>query len=316
MTGSARWVVRRLLGAVPLVFGVTLVSFVLMVHFGPDPVYERLSKNPTQDEISALRSELGHDLPFWHRYGLYLRQLATLELGHSDSSGERVESILARTVPVTLALVLPGFVLGNLLALALALLAAWHHGRWPDRLITTLAVVGMSISFLVVIIGLQLIFGVVLGWLPVRGWDVHDLPSYLNHVALPTLALILVSLGYNTRFFRAVMVEEMTRDHVRTARAFGATRMDILLQNVLRNAWMPVITRVLFSLPLLVVSGSLLIETYFGVPGVGKVVFDAVVTGDQPVLKAVVPLTALAFVLILLLSDVLYRWADPRVTSA
>lgn len=308
------YTLRRLIGGIPLILGVTLISFVLMVHFGPDKTYELLSKNPTAEEIAQVRSQLGYDQPFWVRYGNYLGQLASFDFGYSDSTGERVASILSRTVPISLALLAPGFVLGNLLGVVLGLVAAWHRGRWIDKAIMGFAVVGMSISFLVVIIAFQIVFGVWLGWFPVRGWNVHDFSSYLHYVTVPTLASVFVALGYNTRFFRAVLVEEMGRDHVRTARAYGAGPVTILYRNVLRNALIPIITRIMFSIPLVVISGSLLIESYFGIPGVGKATFDAITSGDQPILKSVVGLTAVLFVLILIVNDILYRAVDPRVS--
>jgi peptide/nickel transport system permease protein len=142
---------------------------------------------------------------------------------------------------------------------------------------------------------------------------VRDLSSYLYYVAVPSLALVFVTLGYNTRFYRAVFVEEVGKDHIRTARAYGASPATIMWKHVLKNSMVPVITRFMFSIPLVVVSGSLLIESYFGIPGVGKVTFDAITNGDQPVLKAVVGLTAVAFVLIQVLTDMLYRLFDPRI---
>lgn len=308
-----QYTLRKLAGGIPLILGVTLVSFVLMVYFGPDKTYELLSKNPTAEEIAQVRAQLGYDQPFWLRYGTYLKELATLDFGYSDSTGERVGAILQRTLPISLLLLAPGFVLGNLLGIVLGLVAAWHRGGWIDKAIMGFAVIGMSISFLVVIIAFQVLFGVVLGWFPVRGWNVHDLGSYLHHVTVPTLASVFVALGYNTRFFRAVLVEEMQRDHVRTARAFGAGAVETLWKNVLMNAMIPIVTRIMFSIPLVVVSGSLLIESYFGIPGVGKVTFDAITSGDQPILKAVVGLTAVMFVLILIVNDILYRAFDPRV---
>ena len=309
-----QYTLRKIAGGVPLILGVTLVSFVLMVYFGPDKTWELLSKNPTPDEIAQVRAQLGYDQPFWVRYSNYLAELATLEFGYSDSTGERVTSILKRTVPITLALIAPGFVLGIVLGIVLGLLAAWHRGGWIDKAIMGFAVVGMSISFLVVIIAFQVLFGVILGWFPVRGWNVHDLPSYLYYVTVPTLASVFVALGYNTRFFRAVLVEEIGRDHVRTARAFGASAAEILWKNVLMNAMIPIITRTMFSIPLVVISGSLLIESYFGIPGAGKTTYDAITSGDQPVLKAVVGLTAVMFVAILIVNDILYKVFDPRIS--
>jgi len=218
--------IRKLISGIPLVLGVTLISFVLMVYFGPDKTYELLGKNPTPQEIAEVRAQLGYDKPFLVRYADYLRELATLDFGHSDSTGERVNSLLARTIPVSLALTAPGFILGNLLGVMLALFAAYYRSTWVDKTIMASAVIGMSISFLIVIIAFQIIFASSygLGWFPVRGWSVHSIGDYFAYVAVPTMATVFVALGYNTRFYRSVLVEEMTRDHVRTAKAFCSTR--------------------------------------------------------------------------------------------
>jgi peptide/nickel transport system permease protein len=311
-----QYALRKLLNGVPLVIGVTLISFVLMVYFGPDKTYELLGKNPTVEQIAEVRHELGYDRPFVVRYAEYLGEIATLDFGYSSSTGERVSSILLRTIPISLALITPGFVLGNLLGVLLALLAARFRGGAVDKLIMGGAVVGMSISFLIVIIAFQVVFSSSygLGWFPVRGWDIGGPLDYLRYVTVPTLATVFVALGYNTRFYRAVIVEELNRDHVRTARAYGAPIWTVLCKHVLKNALIPIITRIMFSIPLVVISGSLLIESYFGIPGVGKVTYDAITTGDQPILKAVVGLTAVLFVLTLLVTDVLYRAVDPRVS--
>ncbi len=311
-----QYAIRKLVSGIPLILGVTFISFVLMVYFGPDKTYELLGKNPTQEQIEQVRHQLGYDRPFLVRYGDYLRELTTLDFGHSDSTGERVNGLLGRTIPISLALTAPGFVLGNLLGVLLALVAAYHRGGWIDKLIMGGAVVGMSISFLIAIIAFQLLFSSSYGlnMFPVRGWDVYSLSDYVRYVTVPTLATVFVALGYNTRFYRAVIVEEMTRDHVRTARAFGTPPWKLLYKNILKNSLIPIITRIMFSIPLVVISGSLLIESYFGIPGVGKVTYDAITTGDQPVLKAVVGLTAVLFVLTLLLTDILYKVVDPRVS--
>jgi peptide/nickel transport system permease protein len=173
----------------------------------------------------------------------------------------------------------------------------------------------MSISFLVIIIFLQVLLSTPYGLnlFPVRGWQVFDPGSYFRYVAVPTLSLIFVTLGYNTRFYRAVFVEESGKDHIRTAWAYGASTATILWKHVLKNSLVPIITRIMFSIPLVVISGSLLIESYFGIPGVGKMTFEAITSGDQPVLKAVVGLTAIAFVLIQILTDCIYRLVDPRI---
>jgi len=312
------YLTRRLFYGVALVLGVTLISFMLMVYFGPDKTYELLGKNPSAQQISEVRHALGYDQPFLLRYAEYLKQLATLDLGLSDSNGEAVSSILFRTIPISIVLVLPGFVLGNLIGLALGLLAAWFRGKWFDKLIMSASVMGMSVSFLVIIIGLQILLCTPYGLnlFPVRGWQVHDIGSWLYYVTVPTIALVLVTLGYNTRFYRAVMADEIERDHIRTLRAYGATPFEVLFKHVLKNSLIPVLTRIMFSVPFVVISGSLLLESYFGIPGIGLVTFNAITSGDQPVLKAVVALTGVLFALVLTVNDVLYTVVDPRITRS
>ncbi|HIE53671.1 MAG TPA: ABC transporter permease, partial [Chromatiaceae bacterium] len=273
-----QYALRKFITGIPLVIGVTFISFLLMVYFGPDKTYELVGKNATEEQIREIRHQLGYDRPFVTRYLEYLRELVTLDFGHSDSTGEKVLSILERTVPISLALILPGFVLGNLFGIALALVAAHHRGQWLDKLIMGGSVVGMSDSFLIVIIAFQILFSsnYGLGWFPVRGWNVYDFWDYLRYVTVPTLATVFVALGYNTRFYRAVIVEEMGRDHVRTARAYGTPPGELLFKHILKNAMIPIITRIMFSIPLVVISGALLIESYFGIPGVGLVTCDAI----------------------------------------
>ena len=310
-----RFILRKIIHGLALILGVTFISFLLMVWFGPDQTYTLIGKHATASQIAEVRHQLGYDQPFTRRYLDYLVELFTLDLGASNSSGEQVSSILKRTLPISLALMLPGFIIGNLLGIVLGLVAAFRRGKWIDRLITGLSVTGMSISFLIIIIALQVLLCTPYGLnlFPVRGWRVDSLSSYLTYVTVPTLSLILVTLGYNTRFYRAVFVEESSREHIRTARAFGASPATLMGRHVLKNSLVAVTTRIMFSIPLVVVSGSLLLETYFGIPGIGKASFDAITSGDQPILKAVVGLTAVAFVLIQIVADFIYRLVDPRI---
>ncbi len=310
-----RFILHKIIHGLALILGVTFISFLLMVWFGPDQTYTLIGKNATASQIAEVRHQLGYDQPFTRRYLDYLVELFTLDLGASNSSGEQVSSILKRTLPISLALMLPGFIIGNLLGIVLGLVAAFRRGAWIDRLITGLSVTGMSISFLIIIIALQVLLCTPYGLnlFPVRGWRVDSLSSYLTYVTVPTLSLIMVTLGYNTRFYRAVFVEESSREHIRTARAFGASPATLMGRHVLKNSLVAVTTRIMFSIPLVVVSGSLLLETYFGIPGIGKASFDAITSGDQPILKAVVGLTAVAFVLIQIVADFIYRLVDPRI---
>jgi peptide/nickel transport system permease protein len=311
-----RYTLRKLISGIPLILGVTLISFLLIVYFGPDKTYELLGKNPTAEEIAEIRAQLGYDKNFAQRYLEFVREIVTFDFGNSESTDEKVSSILARTIPVSIALAIPGFLLGNLLGVMLALFAAYYRGTWIDKFIMAFAAVGMSISYLIAIIAFQILLSSSEGLdlFPVRGWDTSTPIEYLRYVTVPTLATVFVALGYNTRFYRAVIVEEMSRDHVRTARAFGVPPARLFYRNILKNSMIPIVTRVVFSIPLIIISGSLLLENYFGIPGIGKASYDAIISGDQPVMKAVVALTAILFVVAQLLTDICYRLVDPRVS--
>lgn len=300
-----------------LLAGVTLLSFVLIVWAGPDPAYGLAGKNPSAAQIAEIRAELGHDRPFLARYAAYLKDLATLDLGRSQASGESVRAILARALPVTLALMLPPFIIGHLAAIFLGLHAAWHRGRPRDRLITGASVVGMSVSYVVIIIAFQTLLSAShgLGLFPVRGWSMSDPLTYLHYETVPALCILFVTLGYNTRFYRALFAETMSEPHVRTSLSFGAAPARVMFTDVLRPALGPVLVQVFYSLPLIIIGGSLLIESHFGIPGAGLVTFDAIVNGDRPVLKAIVGLTAVLFCLARVATDWLHGRADPRVLA-
>ncbi len=328
---TIQYAIRKLIYLIPLLFGVTLISFTLMVYFGPDLTYSILGKNASQAQIEEVRSELGYDKPFIERYLMFLNEIITFDFGSSISSGERVSSILARTVPVSFAVALPAFFISNILGVGLALLAAYHRGGLWDKSVMIFAVVGMSISYLMIVIAFQIIFCTTYGlnWFPVQGW-VDPPPDYIEanffeivyyywyyywlYVAVPTLTSVFVSLGYNTRFFRAVIVEELNRDYVRTAKAYGIGNARIMVKHVLKNSLIPIVTRIIISLPFVIIAGNLVLEKFFGIPGVGLVTYDAITNGDLPVVKAVVTCTAVLYVFALVLTDIIYKVIDPRIS--
>jgi peptide/nickel transport system permease protein len=318
MSRQSKVIFARLLRGIPIILGVTLLSFILMVYFGPDKTYDLLGKNPTAQQIAQVREQLGYNRPFLVRYLEFLRQVVTFDFGHSDSTGQNVMELLGQAAPISLLLSLPGFVLGNLLSMLIGMFAAWYQGRWQDRVVMICSMVGMSMSYIIVIILGQYLLSSSYGLnaFPVSGWDVTDFSSYLNYITVPTLCTVFVALGYNTRFFRAIFIEESRKDHVRTAKAYGASTPFILWQHIYRNSLIPIITRTVFSLPFVLVGGNLLIESYFSIPGIGQVTYSAITTGDLPVIKAVVSLTAILYAFCLVAIDVLYAWADPRLRAS
>jgi peptide/nickel transport system permease protein len=328
---TLKFTIRKLAYSIPLLFGVTLISFVLMVYFGPDLTYSMLSKNASQEEIDQVHQKLGYDLPFHLRYVKFMKEVVTLDFDVSFSSGEKVSKILKKSVPVSFAVALPSFILSNLLGVGLALVAAYHRGKLWDKAIMVFAVIGMSISYLMVVIAFQIIFCTSCGlnWFPVQGWveAPPDYPGagffeimyyywyyYWYYVTVPTLAGVFVSLGYNARFFRAVIVEELNRDYVRTAKAYGIRNSKIMFKHILKNAMIPISTRIIITLPFVIIAGNLVLEKFFGIPGVGLVTYDAITNGDLPIVKAVVTWTAILYVIALILTDIVYKMIDPRIS--
>jgi len=305
-------VARRLLGALPLILGVTFLTFLLVTYFAPDPIWELAGRNPTAAELTELQSQIEQSQSWPARYFNYLMALSRFDLGHSLISGESVSGMLGRSVPVTLALMLPGLFIGGLIALCAGYLAARTEGQALDRLISSLSALGMSVSLVIFVMLCQLVFSVWLGWFPARGWSTESLYDWLLHVSVPTLIVVLANLGYNVRFFRSMWLEAITQPAVRSARAFGLPEWRILTYRLLPWACGPILTRLCFSVPMLLLSGSLVIESYFGIPGVGRVFYNAILSGDQPVILGVVIVASVVLILALTLVESLAQWVDPR----
>lgn len=305
-----RFLLRRLAQAVAVMFGVTLLTFVLFHAFAPDPVRAALGQHATPASIAALRAQWGLDRPLPQQFGLFLQQIVRFDFGRSFVNGDDLATLVGRGAWVSLAVTLPPFLAGLVVSVAVALFVAYHRGGWVDRMSRAVFIGGMSISALVYVIVGQYLLAFKLGWFPIsgfeRGW------AGLPYLLLPWLILLAVSIGPDVRLYRAVMLEEVGSDYVRTARSKGAGEVRVLVGHVLPNVAIPILTNTVTSLPFLVL-GSLLIERYFTIPGIGDLVVGALANGDFPVLKAVTVLSALALVSCNLLTDLLYAWADPRV---
>lgn len=320
------YVIRRLLYQVPVYLGILLLMMLaLRVR---DPVYGRLPKNATEADVIARRRELGTDRPFPVQYSVLLRQVLTADFSEKswDYAGQTVGEVMGRSIGPSLAITVPSLILTTLVSIGIALVSAWFRGRWPDRLLVFLSVLGMSVSFLVYIIIGQY-FG---AWrlkelLGTEVFAIYYDPEvshagwvdYLSHVwpryyLLPVLINVVVAMGYDTRFYRAVMVEETARDYIVTAVAKGAPRSRIMLVHMLRNALIPVITHVVITIPFLI-TGSFLLERYFGIPGMGNQLILAVESGDFPIVQAFTAVFSAVYIATNLLTDVLYAVVDPRV---
>ena len=228
------------------------------------------------------------------------------QFGETLLTREPIGEVLARGMAASLCLMIPVFFGELITGIVLAMLSAVFRGTWIDRFLMFLSVAGMSISYLALIIACQWFFGYWLNWFPVWGWGEP------KHLFLPVLVGIISGTGGGVRFYRTVFLNEMNKEYLRTAVAKGCAPAVVCFRHLLRNAAIPIMTRASAILPFLF-TGSLLLESFFGIPGLGYKGVDALNSSDLQMLKALVILGSFLFVLINLLADILYAWADPRV---
>jgi peptide/nickel transport system permease protein len=308
----AAYLIRRLWQMVPTLFGVVLLVFVLFRYFGGDPAEILGGLNATPEQIDAIRRQLGLNEPWWVQLGIFIQQIVSFDWGRSWATNEPVTQLFATRLPATLTVMLPILVLETLLAIPLALYVAHRRGSLTDRAIMVLTTVALSISFLVYIIVGQYVFGFQLGWFPVQGWSDSLWTNLTVYAPLPVLLALLVSLAPQTRLYRSFFLDEIGQDYVRTARAKGLNEPEVMLRHVLRNAMIPILTNLGLSLPGVFV-GSFLIEVFFSIPGLGRESLLAVNRSDYPVIQAVTIYVAVLTMAINLLTDLLYKWVDPRM---
>lgn len=311
------YVIRRLLYNIPVYLGIILlIMAALRVN---DPVYGYLGKNATQEKYEAFKAQMGLDRPFIVQYADFLWDLVRLDFSAEcwDQPGITVGQRLRRSIVPSIAITLPALVLTTVISICVGLVSAFYRGLWIDRALVIGAVLGMSVSFLVYII-LGQYFGAF--WLNQQlGVEVFAIDGYRRGITnwpyyclLPVLISVIVAMGYDTRFYRAVMVEESNRDYITTARAKGVSKRRVMFVHMLKNAMIPIITRVVITLPFLI-AGSILLEMYFSIPGMGRTLIVAVNAKDFPVIQAFTAIFAALYIATNILTDVLYALVDPRV---
>jgi peptide/nickel transport system permease protein len=317
------YVVRRLAYGVLVVMGVLLLLFLLFFTLTtPDDIARRaLGEKALPEVIEQWKVNHGYDKPLWSwqdpRESLlfeHYRRMLTFDFGRSDADDALISERLREGIGPSLSLTLPLFTLGLLAGIAASLFVAFFRDTYIDRMGVFLCVLGMSVSILLFIIGGQYLIGKLLRWFPISGFDprLELVPRFL---ALPVLIGLLQGLGGDVRFYRTVFLEETGRDYVRTARAKGCGEGRVMWRHVLQNAMIPVLTRVVLAIPFLF-TGSLLLESFFGIPGLGSLTVDAINANDFSTLRTMVYIGSLLFVLGQILTDVSYALVDPRVRFA
>lgn len=306
-----KYIIRRLLYLIPVLFGVSFIIFVLFNLVSGDPSAVLLGKNATARQIEELREQLGLNKPLLDQYFDVVKSAFTFDFGRSWATKQEITYMIKQGAYPSLCLTIPAFVIATVLSLIISLMVAFYRGKGIDLFIRILCIAGVSISALAYILFFQYFFAYKLGWFEISGFE-YGFPDFVPYIALPAIIWIILSLGPDVRFFRTIMLDEIYQDYVRTARAKGLSEITVLLKHVLRNAMIPIITYVVIQIPSLIL-GALLLENFFSIPGLGGITLNALNSSDFPVIKAMAILSSVLYIVLSLVTDILYTLADPRV---
>lgn len=328
------YIIKRLLQIIPVVLGVTLIAFAL-IHLAPgDPVRTMLGQHATQQEMDDIRAKYGLDQPLYVQYFIWLNDVLHGDLGRSILSHEKVTTEIGSRFPNTMELAIAAMLFAILIGVVAGIISATKQYSVADYSVMGLALFGISMPVFWLGIMLMMIFGVFLGWLPIggridllipfqriTGFMVVDsiitgngaaLISVLRHLLLPAIALGTIPMAIIARTTRSSMLEVLRQDFIRTERAKGLSERKVIYKHAIRNAMVPVVTVIGLNFGLLL-SGAILTETVFSWPGVGRLVIDSVYARDYPLVIGCILVFALVFVIVNLITDLLYTYIDPRI---
>ena len=310
-----KYAAKRLFEVIPTTFGILLLTFFLFHVVGGSPALVVLGKNATAESIAAFNHKFGYDKPlmfgkngdvFDSQFFHFVGGLFKGDLGTSAEYSEPVVDVLKRGVGPSLSLTVPIVVGGTIVGLMLALLCAAGRGGKFDKAVLVGSTILMSVNYVVWVLAGQFLLSFKFGLFPIWGYD------GAFYLALPVIIGIVSGLGVDVRLFRTAVLDEIYKPYVRTAKAKGLSSARILVRHVLRNALIPVVTYVSLAIPYLF-TGSLMLESFFGIPGLGNVSLNAIHSSDMAVVRAVVVLGALLYQFVNLVTDLLYAALDPRV---
>src|SRR5215216_4060642 len=313
-----RFLIRRMLGAIPLLLGVAVLSFVFM-HLapgGPDAMFARNARM-TEEALQAIRHNMGLDRPVHEQLVIWLGNLARGNLGISYTQYRPVSQVIWDVVPNTLLLMGTGMLISLAAALGFGILAARRHYGFFDNVTSFISYFGLAMPVFWFALMLQLLFAVRLGWLPSAGmYSAQGGGSFLDllrHLVLPAFTIAIGSIAGWSRYVRSSTVEQLSQDYVRSARSKGLTEGRVMTGHVLRNALIPLVTVVGIDVPLYL-TGAVLTETVFSWPGMGRLFYDALTVRDYPVLMGILVLGAALIIIGNLIADLVYGLLDPRIT--
>jgi peptide/nickel transport system permease protein len=309
-----RYLLYRLLSAIPVLVVVSLASFLLIFLVPGDPAAEIAGPGASSEEVTRIRSQLGLDEPVAVQMVSYYRRLLRADLGHSIMLNRSVTAAIVERAPVTLSLTAMALGISLTLAVVLGVLAAVRRNTWVDQSAMTVALLGLSVPDFWVGLVMIYTFAVLLGWFPTGGYVElgRGTGPWLRSLIMPAAALGITQLGLLARITRTTMLEVLGQDYVRTARAKGLAEWLVVDKHALSNAMIPVVTVIGLIVGVLL-GGAVVVEQVFSLPGVGRLIIGAILRRDYPVIQGGLLLTAMIFVFVNLAVDVLYACLDPRV---
>ncbi len=305
-----KYIFKRLLQLIPVLIGITFLSFAMMRLAGGDAVtymYENAGSAVSQEVIDKARAEYGLDQPFLVQYGKWFAGMITGDMGVSYVSQKDVYDTFVEKLPATLLLTVSSVLLTMIISIPLGILSAVKHNKWSDYLIRFFSFIGNSMPNFFAALVLMYFFSIQLGWLPVITTDNTALS-----LVLPTLTLAISMASKYTRQVRAAVLEELNKDYVMGARARGVRGSVIVRKNVMKSSMLTIITLLALSIGNLM-GGTTIVETIFMWDGVGKMAVDAITMRDYPIVQAYVAWMAVIYVVVNLITDILYHYMDPRV---
>ena len=301
-----KYTIKRLLQTIIVLFGVSLITFIMLNVAPGDPVGVMLAKRADQETIDRVRHEMGLDKPYTEQYLDFIKGAVVGDFGDSYFQHKPVSEILAGAFSITASLGLWVILFSIVLGMIFGISAAVLRGRWGDKLIIFISTLGMAMPSFWIAIILQLIFGLYLKVLPISG--LYSMSSYI----LPTIALGLIYAASIARLCRTNMLDALNQDYVRTARAKGVSEFKIVMQHGLKNAAIPIITYIGILIKS-ILGGSVLVETVFAIPGLGKTMVDAITQRDIRLIQGCTIYIAVVFVVANLIIDLVYGLLDPRI---
>ena len=308
------YIIRRVLATVPVMAIVALLVFSLLYIAPGDPATIIAGDQASPADIEHIRVSLGLDRPFLVRFGSWVWDVVHGDLGKSIFTNLPVTHMIAQRIEPTVSLMLITLVLSLALAIPLGVVAAWKQGSWIDRFAMVLSTAGFSVPVFVIGYVLAYVFGLTLEWVPVQGYTPisEGIWPWFQNLIMPSIALGLIYMALIARITRATMLEVLSQDYVRTARAKGVGQRGILFVHALKNAAVPIITIIGIGFAALI-GGAVVTESVFAIPGHGRLTVDAILRRDYPVIQGVVLMFSFVYVLVNLGVDLLYTLFDPRI---